>query len=144
MLSSTTFIILGIIVLVSVIIVWKFWKKPIDKQIQDLDTDGNQKLLTNNEPTGPPSQSQQNTTSPPMVFAVNDNGNLDLTDINGNILNIHFGPNPKTYINLLDTAEKDTTKVENSDGTIYFTSNVGSTKYYEILGNPYIINYTQL
>ena len=76
------------------------------------------------------------------VFAINDNGNFDLMDMNGKILNIGFGPNPKVYINLLDQSEKDTDKNE-TDG-ISFISKVGDTKKYEIGGRPYTVNFTRL
>lgn len=69
------------------------------------------------------------------VFAINDDGNFDLMDTNGKILNIGFGPNPKVYINLLDQSEKDT---EN------FVSKVGDTKVYEIGGKPYTVDFTRL
>ena len=36
-----------------------------------------------------------------VVYAVNDDGNFDLADVSGKLLNIGFGPNPKVYINLL-------------------------------------------
>ena len=74
-----------------------------------------------------------------MLFAINDMGNLDLTDISGKILNISFGSNPKVYINLLDQASNDVTQTTDS-----FSSNVGNTKLYELGGKSYIINYTRL
>ena len=63
--------------------------------------------------------------------------------MSGKILNIGYGPNPKTYIGLLDKAEKDTEKVESETG-VSFVSRVGNTKLYEVAGRPYIINYTRL
>jgi hypothetical protein len=147
MLSTTTITILGIAIIISIIVLWKMWQTPTTTDTKTIELEPVQKLLTNNESTGPPAQthSLESTTPPtPVVFAVNDNGNLDLTDINGNLLNMHFGPNPKIYINLLDMAEKDVAKIENTDGTIFFTSNVGDTKKYELFNNSYIINYTHL
>jgi hypothetical protein len=100
---------------------------------------GHTQMITEEE-TGPPVDNLQ---APPMVFAINDQGNLDLADMSGKILNIGYGPNPKTYIGLLDKAEKDTEKVESESG-VSFTSKVGNTKLYEVVGRPYIINYTRL
>ena len=73
-----------------------------------------------------------------QLFAVNDNGNFDLADATGKILNIGFGPNPKIYINLLDQSEKDVEKTEHG-----FTRKM-DTKVYEIGGKPYTVNFTQL
>jgi len=73
-----------------------------------------------------------------QLFAVNDNGNFDLADATGKILNIGFGPNPKVYINLLDQSEKDVDKSENG-----FLKKV-DTKVYEIGGRSYIVNFTKL
>ena len=77
------------------------------------------------------------------IFAINDNGNFDLMDMNGKILNIGFGPNPKVYINLLDQSEKDADKTETENG-VSFISKVGDIKQYEIGGRPYIVNFTRL
>ena len=77
------------------------------------------------------------------VFAVNDNGNFDLMDMNGKILNIGYGPNPKVYINLLDQAEKDTDKKDTENG-VSFISKVGDTKRYVIGGRNYDVNFTKL
>lgn len=73
-----------------------------------------------------------------QIFAVNDNGNFDLADATGKILNIGFGPNPKVYINLLDQSEKDVDKSENG-----FLKKV-DTKVYEIGGRSYTVNFTKL
>lgn len=73
-----------------------------------------------------------------QIFAVNDNGNFDLADANGKVLNIGFGPNPKVYINLLDQSEKDVDKSENG-----FLKKV-DTKVYEIGGRSYTVNFTKL
>ena len=77
------------------------------------------------------------------IFAINDNGNFDLMDMNGKILNIGFGPNPKVYINLLDQSEKDADKTETENG-VSFISKVGDIKQYEIGGRPYVVNFTRL
>jgi hypothetical protein len=63
--------------------------------------------------------------------------------MNGKILNMGYGAHPKTYVILLDYAEKDTEKVENDNG-VNFISKVGNTKLYEAVGRQYIINYTRL
>ena len=77
------------------------------------------------------------------LFAINDDGNFDLMDMNGKVLNIGFGPNPKVYINLLDQSEKDTDRKE-MNGRVSFISKVGDIKQYEIGGRPYIVNFTRL
>jgi hypothetical protein len=87
-------------------------------------------MITNTDPNP--------NTDPNQIFAVNDNGNFDLADATGKILNIGFGPNQKVYINLLDQAEKDVDKSENG-----FTKKV-DTKVYEIGGRPYTVNFTKL
>lgn len=140
-LSSMWWILFGIIILAVVVIIWKWWNKPNSLSKKDDALSEHAKMIT--EETHPPPSSISNTDPPPMVFAVNDQGNLDLTDMSGNILNIGYGPNPKTYIGLLDKAERDTNKIE-SDTGIIFTSKVGTTKSYEIVGRPYIINYSRL
>jgi hypothetical protein len=142
--STSSWILFGVIALVAVVVIWKWWKKPVDesKKNDDLVPEQQKKMIE--EETGPPPQeSLSSAEPPPMVFAVNDQGNFDLTDMSGKILNIGFGPNPKTYINLLDQAEKDTDKVESETG-VTFTSKVGNTKLYEVAGRPYIVNYTRL
>lgn len=77
------------------------------------------------------------------IFAINDNGNFDLMDMNGKILNIGFGPNPKVYINLLDQSEKDADKTE-TENRVSFISKVGDIKQYEIGGRSYVVNFTRL
>ena len=78
-----------------------------------------------------------------QIFAINDNGNFDLMDMNGKILNIGFGPNPKVYINLLDQSEKDADKTETENG-VSFISKVGNIKQYEVGGRSYVVNFTRL
>lgn len=139
-------IIFGIIALIAVVVIWKWWKKPnlykkndeliqYQEQIQDKDKKQEQKQDI--------SESTDLTQMPLMVFAVNDNGNLDLTDMSGKALNIGFGRHPKTYAILLDYAENDTDKIEQGN-TITFISKVGNTKVYDVIQQPYIINYTRL
>lgn len=141
-LSTTSWILFGIIALVAVVVIWKWWKKPVDDSKKNDDVVTPQPQIT--EESGPPPETSLITAEPPpMVFAVNDQGNFDLTDMNGKILNIGYGPNPKTYINLLDQAEKDTDKQELEQG-VSFVSKVGTTKLYQVGGRPYIVNFTRL
>jgi hypothetical protein len=141
-LSTTSWVLFGIIALVAVVVIWKWWKKPVDDSKKNDDVAPVKPQITEQE-TDPPEASLVTTEPPPMVFAVNDQGNFDLTDMNGKILNIGFGPNPKTYINLLDQAEKDTDKHDLEQG-VRFVSKVGTTKLYQVGGRPYIVNFTRL
>jgi hypothetical protein len=138
--STTSWILFGVIALVAVVVIWKWWKKPVNDSKKNDDIAPKEMQMISEENTGPPETPSE---APPMVFAVNDQGNLDLADMSGKILNIGYGPNPKTYIGLLDKAEKDTEKIESETG-ISFTSKVGNTKLYEVVGRPYIINYTRI
>ncbi len=138
--STSSWIIFGVIALVAVVVIWKWWNKPKDNSKKNDDAPKVEPQMITEQETGPPPTP---TEAPPMVFAVNDAGNLDLADMSGKILNIGYGPNPKTYIGLLDLAEKDVTKLEQG-GQVAFESNVGNTKLYEVVGRPYIINYTRL
>lgn len=143
-LSTMSLVLFGVIALVAVVVIWKWWKKPVDtSQSQSIEEATKSLLSIQPVHSEQSEQSGQSGQSVPIVFAVNDEGNLDLTDMSGKILNIGYGPNPKTYIGLLDTAEKDTEKIESESG-IMFKSTVGDTKQYEIAGRPYIINYTHL
>lgn len=146
-LSTMSLVLFGVIALVAVVVIWKWWKKPVDTSQSQSIEEATESLLSiqpvHSEQSEQSGQSGQSGQSVPIVFAVNDEGNLDLTDMSGKILNIGYGPNPKTYIGLLDTAEKDTEKIESESG-IMFKSTVGDTKQYEIAGRPYIINYTHL
>jgi hypothetical protein len=153
MFSSTTtpWLLLGIVILIVVIVVWKWWKSPSNKLLitehsvhSDSGNENNQINQINQINQNNQNNQKETSSPPPMVFAINDNGNLDLTDINGKILNIGYGPNPKTYIGLLDIAEKDTEKKETANAGIFFMSKVGNTKLYQVVGRPYIINYTRL
>ncbi len=138
--STTSWILFGVIALVAVVVIWKWWKKPADNSKKDDDAIPTEPQMITEEETGPPQNPSQ---PPPMVFAVNDQGNLDLTDMSGKVLNMGFGSHPKTYVILLDSAEKDTEKIENENG-VSFVSKVGTTKLYEVAGRPYIVNYTRL
>ncbi len=138
--STTSWILFGVIALVAVVVIWKWWKKPVSESKKNDDIAPTEMQMISEESPGPPEIPSE---APPMVFAVNDQGNLDLADVTGKILNIGYGPNPKTYIGLLDKAEKDTEKIESEAG-VTFTSKVGNTKLYEVVGRPYIINYTRL
>ena len=143
-LSTTSWILFGLIALVAVVVIWKWWKSPAAvKDSKKNDDLAQPQPQIKEEETGPPPEEAVPKDPPPMVFAVNDQGNFDLADINGKILNIGFGPNPKTYINLLDQAEKDTDKGETEQG-VQFISKVGPTKLYHIGGRPYIVNFTRL
>jgi hypothetical protein len=139
-LSTSSWILFGVIALVAVVVIWKWWKKPVDMSKKNDDSHEVQPQMITEEETGPPPNPSQ---PPPMVFAVNDQGNLDLTDMEGKILNIGFGSHPKTYAVLLGNAEKDTEKIENEEG-VSFVSKVGNTKLYELGNRSYIINYTRL
>ena len=74
--STTSWILFGVIALVAVII-WKWWKKPVSEPKKNDDILPSDIQMISEESTGPP----------PMVFAVNDHGNLDLEDMSGKILN---------------------------------------------------------
>ena len=147
MMSTSSMIIFGVIALIAVVVIWKWWKKPNlykkndeliqDSKEHDKDQDIGQEQGQKQE------ESIDLTQIPLTVFAVNDNGILDLTDMSGKILNIGFGRHPKTYAILLNYAENDTDKVEQGN-TITFISKVGNTKIYDVIQQPYIINYTRL
>jgi len=150
MLSTSSMIIFGVIALIAVVVIWKWWKKPNlykknddlieykeEKQEQSKDKDKVQ------EKEQEVSKSTDLTQIPLTVFAINDKGFLDLTDMSGKVLNIGFGRHPKTYAILLDYAENDTDKIEQGT-TITFISKVGNTKVYDVIQQPYIIDYTRL
>lgn len=142
MVSTTSWILFGVIALVAVVVIWKWWKKPVTESKKNDDTrQPFETIEESNEDGSTPTSLVTPTEPPPMVFAVNDDGNFDLTDMSGKILNIGFGPSPKTYINLLDQSEQDTVKDESSG---QMTSTVGTTKLYQVGGRPYIVNFTRL
>ena len=154
MLSTTSMIIFGVIALIAVVAIWKWWKKPnlykksddlihYREQNQDQTKDKDKKSEQDKEQKQDISESTDLTQIPLTVFAINDNGILDLSDMSGKILNIGFGRHPKTYAILLDYAEHDTDKIEQGN-TITFISKVGNTKVYDVIQQPYIINYTRL
>jgi len=145
-------IIFGVIALIAVVVIWKWWKKPNlykknDDLIQYEDKTQNKDKDKDKEQEQEQGQEQEQSIDlaqiPLTVFAVNDNGILDLTDMSGKILNIGFGRHPKTYAILLNYAENDTDKIEQGN-TITFISKVGNTKVYDVIQQPYIINYTRL
>jgi hypothetical protein len=147
-------IIFGVIVLIATIVIWKWWNKgatykgPPYKKSDNVADKSNDMLEEEKQPLIDSSDTLATATpvpaATPMVFVINDNGNLDLTDMSGKILNMGFGKNPKTYAILLDYAENDIDKSEHEDGSVTFVSKVGTTKHYDILDQPYIINYTRL
>ena len=146
MVSTTSMIIFGVIVLIATIVIWKWWNKGATYKKSDNIVDkSNDMLEEEKQPLIDNSIiAPIEAAATPMVFAINDNGNLDLTDMSGKILNMGFGKNPKTYAILLDYAENDVNKSEHEDGSVTFVSKVGTTKNYDILDQPYIINYTRL
>ena len=152
MLSTSSMIIFGVIALIAVVVIWKFWKKPnlykknddlIQEKSQDQTIDKDKEQEKEQEQKQELSQSTDLTQIPLTVFAINDNGILDLTDMSGKVLNIGFGRHPKTYAILLNYAENDTDKIEQGT-TITFISKVGNTKVYDVIQQPYIIDYTRL
>jgi len=138
MVSPWYLLVIAALVIVGVF-VWRWWKNkgtpfstkpPLQEQVPLV------------QDTGPPIPASNN--PPPMLFAVNDEGNLDLTDFNGRILDSSYGSSSKLYINLLDLASKDVSEQSGPEGQKSFSSQVGTTKYYEVGGRPFIINYTRL
>ena len=146
MFPTTSWILFGVIALIAVVVIWKWWEKPVNNFKKNDDMTVLKPQITAEE-TGPPEMDALVTGTKVIeivpVFAVNDQGNFDLADTNGKILNIGYGPTPKTYINLLDQAEKDVDKQETGQ-VISFVSKVGNTKSYEIGGRPYIVDFTRL
>ena len=132
------YLIIPFILIIAIAIKWD-WIKKIFTYKKDKPIQSNMGLVTNVDNKMDDMKQIENKDE---VFAINDNGNFDLMDMNGKILNIGFGPNPKVYINLLDQSEKDTEKKE-MDG-ISFISKVGDTKNYDIGGRQYTVNFTQL
>lgn len=143
MISSSYLMIFGavLVVIVAGVILWKWWKKtptpstaaPVPVEPATLTEDSAAEATLAKDP--PP---------PPMLFAVNDNGNLDLTDFNNKLLDSSFGPNPKIYLNLMAQVTADVTEIAHEEGTPNFTSNVGNTKLYKVGDHSYIVNFTRL
>lgn len=149
MISSTYLMIFGaIIVIIASVALWKWFKSPSTSNsiiVTPPFTSDNPRNESNNISETP--DTVEKSTYPPapqMIFAVNDNGNLDLTDFNNKILDSSFGPNPKIYLSLLSQATKDVAEAKHEDGVSSFTSNVGNTKSYKVGDYSYIINYTRL
>lgn len=130
-----------LVVIVLGVVLWKWWKKtpspstaaPVPAEPATLTEDSAAEATLAKDP--PP---------PPMLFAVNDNGNLDLTDFNNKLLDSSFGPNPKIYLNLLAQVTADVTEIAHEESTPNFTSNVGNTKLYKVGNYSYIVNFTRL
>lgn len=141
MFSTKSIIIFGVIVLIAVIVIWKWWKKPSKSEKKNEEIMDEQTPLNDEKKEITLPDSEYGKEPPPMVFAVNDNGYFDLSDMSGKILNISFGSNPKVYANLVDQAEKDIVKDES---TGQMTSKVGTTKSYRVGDKNYIVNFTRL
>ena len=111
MISSTYLMIFGIIiVIISGVVLWKWWKTPSPNMISTHTNDNTeQNKITRGLDTkdAPTNVSPSPSSPPPMLFAVNDNGNLDLTDFNNKLLDSSYGSNPKIYLTLLAMATKD-------------------------------------
>jgi hypothetical protein len=144
MISSTYLMIFGavLVVIVAGVVLWKWWKKtPIPSTATPVPTQPTASLT---EDSAAEATVAKDPPPPPMLFAVNDNGNLDLTDFNNKILDSSFGPNPKIYLSLLAQVTKDVTETTHEEGTSNFTSNVGNTKLYQVGDYQFIVNYTRL
>ena len=130
-----------LVVIVLGVVLWKWWRKtpspsiaaPVPAEPAALTEDSAAEATLAKDP--PP---------PPMLFAVNDNGNLDLTDFNNKLLDSSFGPNPKIYLNLMAQVTADVTETTHEEGTPNFNSNVGNTKLYKVGDHSYIVNFTRL
>lgn len=152
MISSTYLMIFGAIAVIIVgVVLWKWFKSPGTSNtiVVTPPFTSDKPLIEPNDISDTTDTSDTKDKSiypppPPMVFAVNDNSNLDLTDFNNKILDSSFGPNPKIYLGLLSQATKDITETKSEDGVSSFTSNVGNTKSYKVGDHSYIINYTRL
>ena len=148
-------LIIAVIVIVA-IVVWKWWKNSTPTNNKKIDNTENIQLIATShgsyesqQQEQQEQQEQQQKTVPPMLFAINDQGNLDLTDFNGKILDSNYGSSPKIYINLLDLVSKDVREEVNQgedQDTMNpgFVSLVGTTKLYEVGGREYIVNFTRL
>jgi len=144
MISSTYLMIFGavLVIIVAGVMLWKWWKKtpspstaapvPVEPVVSLTELSAAEATLAKDPPP------------PPMLFAVNDNGNLDLTDFNNKLLDASFGPNPKIYLNLLSQVTKDVSESKNEEGVSIFGSNVGNTKSYAVGDYTFIVNYTRL
>jgi hypothetical protein len=143
MISFNYLMIFGavLVVIVAGVVLWKWWKKtpspstaaPVAAEPIALTEDTAAEATLAKDP--PP---------PPMLFAVNDNGNLDLTDFNNKLLDSSFGPNPKIYLSLMAQVTADVTESKNEEDVSIFISNVGTTKPYKVGDHSYIVNYTRL
>lgn len=142
MFSVTSLVIFGLLILVAVVVIWKWWKQPKTTSLFG------QPVVEPKEITGPPPSQSQEAVVPslPKIFAINDDSNLDFKDESGRVLNSSFGPNPKTYIQLLDQVSMDVTNAasEEQGGAVVLTSRVGGSKVYEIAGNKYLVDFSEL
>ena len=126
------------LVLVIVIISYKLWRSSASASVASVASVASSASVAGAASSGAVAVASD-TIEKNIVYAINDEGNFDIADVNGKLLNIGFGPNPKVYINLLYEAEKD---VDNNNGI--FISKVGNSKSYEIGGRPYTVNFTRL
>jgi hypothetical protein len=130
-----------LLVIVAGVVLWKWWKKtpvpstalPVASTHVTLVDDSAAEAILAKDPPGPP-----------VLFAVNDNGILDLTDFNNKLLDSSFGPNPKIYLNLMAQVTADVTEIKHEEGTSNFTSSVEDTKLYKVGDYSYIVNFTRL
>lgn len=143
MFSAIYLIVPFIIIIITTIIIKWNWFKNIFTRDKNVPTVPVENVPVENVPVENTDVKQIENKDKKELFAINDNGNFDLMDMNGKILNIGFGPNPKVYINLLDQSEKDADKTETENG-VSFISKVGNTKQYEVGGRSYVVNFTRL
>ena len=98
MVSTTSMIIFGVIALIAVVVIWKWWKKPNlykknDELIQDTkEQDIKNQDIGEGQGQGQGQEQKQKqeesidlTQIPLTVFAINDNGILDLADMSGKL-----------------------------------------------------------
>ena len=140
MFSAIYLIVPFIIIIITTIIIKWNWFKNLFTPVKNVPVEN---VPVENLPVENIDVKQIENKDDKELFAINDNGNFDLMDMNGKILNIGFGPNPKVYINLLDQSEKDADKTETENG-VSFISKVGNIKQYEVGGRSYVVNFTRL
>ena len=143
MFSVTSLVICGLLILVAIVVIWKWWKQPKTTSLFG------QPAVEPKEITRPPLEQENSDAvvqSLPKVYAINDDGNLDFKDESGRVLNSSFGPNPKTYIQLLDQVSMDVTNavISEQGDKVVLVSRVGNSKVYEIAGNQYHVDFSEL